>query len=124
MESKSGSWYNSPSIHCCHSRQMIGRTGFTWMPPDDSKLTSKNDPSQSSTPSYEEWWAEQGSLSARRKWSPERRKSRAKALRLMRRLKKTGMLGDMSKKTIKVGDEIITIVCRLPEPPDDDRRKP
>jgi len=94
------------------------------MPPDDSKLTSKNDPSQSTTPSYEERWAEQGSLSARRKWSPERRKSQAKALRLMRLLKKTGMLADMSKKTIKVGDEIITIVCRLPEPPDDDRRKP
>jgi len=46
------------------------------------------------------------------------------SLRLMRLLKKTGMLADMSKKTIKVGDEIITIVCRLPEPPDDDRRKP
>jgi len=65
------------------------------MPPDDSKLTSKNDPSQSSTPSYEEWWAEQISPLARRKWSPERRKELADEIRLFRRLvreKKVGIL--------------------------------
>jgi len=84
------------------------------MPPDESKPTSKNDPSQADTPPYKKWWMEEDSPAARRKWSPERRKQEADDLRLLRQMKKVGL--DWSKTSIKVGDETYTIVCRFPDP--------
>ena len=55
------------------------------MAPDESKPTSKDEPSQPGTPSYEEWWAEQQKPSRLRNLTPEQRRVRAEGLRLARR---------------------------------------
>lgn len=90
------------------------------MPPDDAQPTS-------SKPSYEERRAEQDSPAARRKWSPERRKEEAEALRLWRQMKKAGVLDDPSKTSFQVGDEIFRVhIDRFPNPsrqrPDQSKR--
>jgi hypothetical protein len=56
------------------------------MPGDESEPTSNENPSGDGW-SVENWWEDMTSLSARRKWSPERRMERAESLRRLRQLK-------------------------------------
>jgi hypothetical protein len=56
------------------------------------------------------WWEDLTSLSARRKWSQQRRKQRAETLRLLRRMRSAGMLGDSSRRQI-VDPAVVITIC-------------
>jgi hypothetical protein len=65
--------------------------------PDDSPTTStdgQSTPEPSS--SAEAWWEDLTSRLVRRNWSPQRRKQRAEALRLLRRINFEVMRGNTS----------------------------
>ena len=87
------------------------------MPQDDSPKTLRDGSSSLHMSPDEGWWEDLTSLSARRRWSPQRRKDRAEGLRLLRRMNLAVRQGASPRTPIVDQDRVITVCSGIADYP-------